>query len=70
MKQAKNLSLGQLMRTHRGEIDRLASGIRGESDSVLWTANMRAAVRGGKPCGGNRIDSPIDSKEGHYVSSR
>jgi hypothetical protein len=53
----KKLSLSELMRTKGVEIDQLRSGIRGDADSVLWTSKMRSSVRGGKPWGGNRIDS-------------
>ncbi len=39
------------------EVSTTVAAIRGDSGSILWTAKMRSAVRGGKPCGGNGIDS-------------
>jgi len=40
--------LSSLTRSHCEEIDRMIAGIRGNPDSPLWTAEMRAATRGGK----------------------
>jgi hypothetical protein len=57
MAQPKSISLKYLSELCAGEIEKLADAIRGATDTVLWTAKMRATVRGGKPCGGNRIDS-------------
>ncbi|HLI80458.1 MAG TPA: hypothetical protein VKV03_10775 [Candidatus Binataceae bacterium] len=61
MKSAKKLSLIQLMRSNGAEIDQLTRGIRGVSGSVLWTAEMRAATRGGK-CTLANVDEPSDTE--------
>jgi hypothetical protein len=52
----KTIRLNLLARIHRDEIDQMAQGIRGDADSVLWTAELRPATRGGKPCGQTAID--------------
>jgi hypothetical protein len=57
MNRGKVISLNRLTRTHGDQIDKMAQGIRGDADGVLWTSKMRSSVRGGKPCGGNRTDS-------------
>ena len=48
MKSPKNFSLSSLAFGRRDEIDQMLAGIRGDSDTKLWTRDMRAAVRGGK----------------------
>jgi hypothetical protein len=40
------INLKSLSRTQDAEVGRMLAGIRGESR--LWTAEMRAAMRGGK----------------------
>ena len=44
----KTISLSNLTLSHRDEIDMMLAGIRGNPESPLWTAEMRAATRGGK----------------------
>jgi len=56
MNRRKTINLNRLAGTHRDEIDQMESGIRGDADSVLWTVELRASTRGGKPCGLVRID--------------
>ena len=34
--------------THSRQIDEMIAGIRGGADAILWTRDLRAAVRGGK----------------------
>jgi hypothetical protein len=59
MNRGKVISLNNLTRTHGDEIDQMLAGIRGNSGSTLWTAEMRAATRGGKPCGITRADAAL-----------
>jgi hypothetical protein len=56
MDRGKTISLNTLARSRWGEIDQMLAGIRGELGSTLWTAELRAATRGGKPCGMTKID--------------
>jgi len=56
MDRGKSISLNGLTRSHSDDIDQMLSAIRGNSDSILWTAEMRAAVRGGKVMGTSLID--------------
>ena len=51
MTNRKPISLNSLSLNHRDEVDRMLAGIRGDADRVPWTAELRAAIRGGKPCG-------------------
>jgi hypothetical protein len=48
MNSRKPISLNQLSLNHRDELARMLAGIRGDADATLWTAQMRAAIRGGK----------------------
>ena len=48
MDRRKVINLSSLTRSHCEEIDRMIAGIRGNPDNPLWTAEMRAATRGGK----------------------
>jgi hypothetical protein len=57
MDRGKSISLNRLTRSHSDDIDQMLSAIRGNSDSILWTAEMRAAVRGGKVMGTSLIDA-------------
>jgi hypothetical protein len=50
MNRGKTISLSSLTLSHRDEIDMMLAAICGTADSPLWTAKMRAATRGGKPC--------------------
>jgi hypothetical protein len=65
MNRGKVISLNSLARSHCDEIDQMLAGIRGNPGSTLWTAEMRAATRGGKPCGLTRVDaeSPTDGTD-------
>jgi hypothetical protein len=56
MNRGKAIDLGCLARTNRDEIEHMEEGIRGDADSILWTTELRAATRGGKPCGQGAID--------------
>ena len=59
MDRGKVISLNSLTRSHSEDIDQMLSAIRGNSDSILWTAEMRAAVRGGKVMGVSLIDAAM-----------
>jgi hypothetical protein len=65
MNRGKVISLDRLTRSHCSEIDQMLAGIRGDEGSTLWTAELRAAMRGGKPCGLSRVKdmSAADSKD-------
>jgi hypothetical protein len=56
MYRGKAISLNSLTRSHSDEIDQMLAAIRGNSGSTLWTAEMRAAIRGGKVMGTSLID--------------
>jgi hypothetical protein len=56
MNRGKVINLSGLTQTHRDEIDQLARGIHGKAGIPLWTAQLRAATRGGKPCMLTRVD--------------
>ena len=57
MDRGKAISLNSLTRSHSDDIEQMLSAIRGDSESILWTAEMRAAVRGGKVMGTSLIDA-------------
>jgi len=48
MERGKAIDLDSLTRSHCNEIDEMVAAIRGNPGSTLWTAEMRAATRGGK----------------------
>ena len=50
MNRGKAISLSSLTRSHSDEIAQMLAAICGNAESPLWTAEMRAATRGGKPC--------------------
>ena len=50
------IDLNRLNEARRGEIHLMEQGIRGDADSVLWTSELRATNRGGKPCGLTRVE--------------
>ena len=56
MNRGKVISLSGLTRSHCDEIDQMLGAIRGNAGSTLWTAEMRAATRGGKVCSITRVD--------------
>ena len=57
MKRSSVVDLSDLAKKAE-EISQLSAGISGES--ILWTAQMRTAVRGGKPLGGPRLEDSSD----------
>jgi len=57
MDRGKAISLNGLTRSHSDDINEMLAAIRGNSGSALWTAEMRAAVRGGKVMGISLIDA-------------
>ena len=57
MGRGKAISLNGLTRSHSDDINEMLAAIRGNSGSILWTAEMRAAVRGGKVMGISLIDA-------------
>ena len=57
MDRGKAISLDGLTRSHSADIDKMLAAIRGTSESILWTAEMRAAVRGGKVMGISLINA-------------
>lgn len=48
MNRGKVISLSILTQSHSDQIDMMLAAIRGNPGSHLWTAEMRAATRGGK----------------------
>ena len=56
MDRGKAISLNSLTLSHREDIDEMLAAIRGNSGITLWTAEMRAAVRGGKVMGVSQIE--------------
>jgi hypothetical protein len=48
MSNPKPINLNGLSMNHSDEITRMLAGIHGDVDATLWTAQMRAAMRGGK----------------------
>ena len=44
----KVISLNSLTLSHGDEIDMMVGAIHGNPEAALWTAEMRAATRGGK----------------------
>ncbi len=57
MHRGKAISLNSLTRSHSEDINEMLAAIRGNSGSALWTAEMRAAVRGGKVMGTSLIEA-------------
>ena len=57
MDRGKAISLDGLTRSHSDDVNEMLAAIRGNSGSNLWTAEMRAAVRGGKVMGISLIDA-------------
>ena len=57
MDRGKAISLDGLTRSHSDDINEMLAAIRGNSGINLWTAEMRAAVRGGKVMGISLIDA-------------
>ena len=56
MQKPKIISVAKLSHDHAEEIRAMAQGIDAPAQSQVWTATMRASIRGGKPCGLNQID--------------
>jgi hypothetical protein len=44
----RKLNLRALVATRSHEVSQIVAGIKGDGASMLWTAEMRAATRGGK----------------------
>ena len=57
MDRGKAISLNSLTLSHGNEIDMMMAAIHGNPEAALWTAEMRAAVRGGKVMGTSLIDA-------------
>jgi hypothetical protein len=57
MDRGKAIDLNSLTRSHCEDIDQMLAAIRGNPGSSLWTAEMRAAIRGGKVLGITRVDA-------------
>jgi hypothetical protein len=54
------IDLNNLEQNHCAEIDQMLAGIGGNLSSTLWTAAMRPAIRGGKPCGQTLVKELLD----------
>jgi len=54
----KTLDLREFEANRSDGVSQMLAGIKGDVDSILWTAQMRSSVRGGKPLGGPRIEDP------------
>ena len=50
MDRGKTISLTSLTLSHGDEIDMMRAAIHGNPEAPLWTAELRAATRGGKSC--------------------
>ena len=61
MDRPRVIDLNSLARRHWADLARMADGIRGEAGVLLWTSELRSAVRGGKPLGGPHIEDSPDS---------
>jgi hypothetical protein len=61
MEQPRIVNLSELAKNHSDEIGAMIAGIEHPADSRLWTAQMRAPVRGGKPLGDSPIEEAPDS---------
>jgi hypothetical protein len=48
MTHRKPISPKRLSLSHAREVDQMLEGIRGDGEEPLWTAAMRASIRGGK----------------------
>jgi len=48
MDRGKTISLTSLTLSHGDEIDMMQAAIHGTPEAPLWTAELRAATRGGK----------------------
>lgn len=59
MSRGKIISLEHLVQTRSEQVEQMTNGIRGAGP--LWTAKMRAAVRGGKCLIGQRPEDQPDS---------
>jgi hypothetical protein len=55
------IDLNKLAQNRCAEIDEMLSGIGGNLSSTLWTAAIRPALRGGKPCGQTLVKEPLSS---------
>ena len=60
MNPRKAISLSSLTLSHRDEIDMMLAAIRGNAESPLWTAEMRAAIRGGKVMSISIVDASLE----------
>jgi len=56
MKALRNIDVPELSRKHSEEIRSMVAGIDAPAESQVWTATMRASVRGGKPLGFNQVE--------------
>jgi hypothetical protein len=61
MDRSRVVDLNSLARSHSADLARMTDGIRGEAGVLLWTSELRTAVRGGKPLGGPHIEDSPDS---------
>ena len=57
MDRERAISLNSLALSHSDDIDEMLAAIGGNPGITLWTSEMRAAVRGGKPLGTTIIDA-------------
>ena len=56
------IDLNDLATSRRADVDIMSQGIRGDAGSALWTAELRATNRGGKPCRITRVDEAAYDK--------
>ena len=61
MERSRTIDLSALAKTHSDEIGSMLAGIENPAGSRLWTAQMRATLRGGKPLGDPRIEETPNS---------
>jgi len=62
MSRPQVIDLNDLEIDHSAEISRMLAGIEGDLGGDLWTSQMRASVRGGKPLGLALLEDLPDSK--------
>jgi len=56
----KAINLNNLTRSHSEDIDQMLAAIRGNPGScTLWTAEMRATIRGGKVMSISIVDASL-----------
>jgi hypothetical protein len=61
MDRRRIIDLKLLAENHSAEIAKMSAAIKGGADCTLWTSELRASVRGGKPIDIRRPEQSHDS---------